>query len=460
MQSQILPSREALAHRIALQFSYGQNLIHVVGGAGYGKSYLLEHFITDHYEEYNKAYVLVSTSTSDADVQTQLLEHSFSYPLIDVSQSLRENFLRLHDEQGEREILWVIDNAKHLSQELIAELEWLAINAPCTLYILCASSQGGLFDGAIDIHLEPLTPQESLRLMGFFYETLPPREDLIFSEFLDACNGNPALLLQWQRSEQQMPKVQANRFNTNWIIAFALLCVITLIGAVVQFNPDAQDALPDSDQQPALVIVDLPRLSEGNQVVEEPDNGSDISIKNEEPASESASNNTVEHENESILTTPPQELVESQAQVETPSEPSEKDADEVAQPPKQQILTQTNTELNQSNTNTDVVAYTQGEAFDHPWYQQQNDDLWVWQLTIISSQSQLNAYLQRYQLQGSAKHYFRADKGWYVVTWSPAATKSELDAQRGEIANKISGIKPYAKQIRQIKVEINSQPTP
>lgn len=100
MQSQILPSRAALAKRIALQFSYGQNLIHLVAAPGFGKSYLLEHFVTDHYEPFSKAYIEVGAKTRDEDVVTHLLEHSFSYPLVDVNETLSDNFYRLVKEQG------------------------------------------------------------------------------------------------------------------------------------------------------------------------------------------------------------------------------------------------------------------------------------------------------------------------------------------------------------------------
>ena len=87
MQSQILPSRAALVDRIALQFEYGQNLIVLLGTSGLGKSYLLETFITDKYNDFNKAFVQVGAQMTDVQLMTQLLEQSFNAPLIDNSSS-------------------------------------------------------------------------------------------------------------------------------------------------------------------------------------------------------------------------------------------------------------------------------------------------------------------------------------------------------------------------------------
>ena len=83
MQSQILPSRAALVDRIALQFEYGQNLIVLLGTSGLGKSYLLETFITDKYNDFNKVFVQVGAQMTDVQLMTQLLEQSFNAPLID-----------------------------------------------------------------------------------------------------------------------------------------------------------------------------------------------------------------------------------------------------------------------------------------------------------------------------------------------------------------------------------------
>ena len=149
MQAQILPSRAALVDRIALQFEYGQNLIVLLGTSGLGKSYMLETFITDKYNSFNKAFVQVSASVNDVSLMSDILEQSFNSPLIDHDLSLSENFYQLLQQQPCEACLWVLDNARHLSEELLQELELLAKNSPITLYIMLASQSKLAINNAV-----------------------------------------------------------------------------------------------------------------------------------------------------------------------------------------------------------------------------------------------------------------------------------------------------------------------
>ena len=94
MQSQILPSRAALVDRIALQFEYGQNLIVLLGTSGLGKSYMLETFITDKYNDFNKAFVQVSAQMTDAQLMSELLEQVCQE--VDAHQSRDEILSHFH----------------------------------------------------------------------------------------------------------------------------------------------------------------------------------------------------------------------------------------------------------------------------------------------------------------------------------------------------------------------------
>ncbi len=469
MQSQILPSREALAKRIALQFSYGQNLIHLVAGSGFGKSYLLEHFITDHYDNFNKAYVHAKASSQDADIQTYLLEHSFSYPLVDVSLSLRENFLRLIKEQGPREILWVIDNAKQLSEELLAELEWLAQHAPCTLFVLCASSQSGLLSSAIDIHLEPLPYAESLRLLSYFYTNLPHREDPIFAEFLNECKGNPALLLQWQQREQQMPKVERKANKTKWLVAGGLLVALLAIGGVYQYQqPSASGLLEELSQNPQLVEI--------KAIDDDEKQNDEASLSNNTVIAEALSSQHIETPVEPLLNPEPQveesgalsngmqatTLIETKGSINLqPEQSADISQNQIAESASAEVLSEGSqiqtVEYSSAPKATDLVA-DDLMVFDHAWYLAQNDEQWLWQLTIMSKEQQIEDFINRFNLADNTKHYFRADKGWHVLTWSVVGERESIQQLRTEMEEKVPGIEPYAKQIKQIKAEINSQP--
>ncbi|RXE96271.1 ATP-binding protein [Pseudoalteromonas phenolica] len=169
MQSQILPSRAALVDRIAMQFEYGQNLIALVGPSGLGKSYLAETLITEKYPEFNKAYIQVTAQMTDAELMTQLLQNSFRAPLVDQTHSLSENFFQLFQSQPCGPCFWVLDGARHLSDETIEQLRILSAKSPVELFILVTAQAPRMLPNALDIHLERLSLSESKQLMAMFF---------------------------------------------------------------------------------------------------------------------------------------------------------------------------------------------------------------------------------------------------------------------------------------------------
>ena len=232
MQSQILPSRAALVDRIALQFEYGQNLICLLGASGLGKSYLLETFITDKYLEFNKAFVQLSGKMTDQQFITELLEQNFRNPLIDHTLSLSEKLYQLYKQQPCGNCLWVIDGGRHLSDEMIQQLETLAKQSPTTLYILLASQSSGQFTQAVEIHLEALNISESKQLMRWFFDNLPVEEDPVFRTFLQEAQGNPALLLAWQ-PELQTADIRAP--EKSYKLLYIILMLLTTMPLIIGF---------------------------------------------------------------------------------------------------------------------------------------------------------------------------------------------------------------------------------
>lgn len=244
MQSQILPSRAALVDRIELQFEYGQHLICLVGSSGLGKSYLAESFITDKYPEFCKAFIKLSAHTSDVELTTQLLQHSFRAPLIDQTLSLSDNFLNLHRERPSGPCLWVLDGARHLSDEMIMELQKLVKLSLEKIYILVTAQSPNMLPQAIDLHLEPLSASESKALMKMFFKQLPLDEDPIFQTFLTAARGNPAVLLDWRAQDQQLAEPRKSYFTKlQWHFTLLTVLVAMLMVAFV-YKKEMRNLLP------------------------------------------------------------------------------------------------------------------------------------------------------------------------------------------------------------------------
>ncbi|KAF7769004.1 DamX protein [Pseudoalteromonas citrea] len=255
MQSQILPSRAALVNRIELQFEYGQNLICLIGASGLGKSYLAESFITDKYPEFNKAFVKLSAHTKDSELTVQLLQHSFRSPLIDQTLSLSDNFITLHSESSSGPCLWVLDGARHLSDEMIVELQKLAKQTVEKVYILITAQSPMMVPQALDLHLEPLSLSESKALMKMFFSQLPVDEDPIFQAFLSESHGNPAVLLDWRPAEQQLAQPGPSKYTkAQWHLTLLTVLLALLMIAFV-YKKELSELVPEKNEQPAVDTV-------------------------------------------------------------------------------------------------------------------------------------------------------------------------------------------------------------
>ncbi|TMP41260.1 cell division protein DamX [Pseudoalteromonas citrea] len=255
MQSQILPSRAALVNRIELQFEYGQNLICLIGASGLGKSYLAESFITDKYPEFNKAFVKLSAHTKDSELTVQLLQHSFRSPLIDQTLSLSDNFISLHSESSSGPCLWVLDGARHLSDEMVAELQKLAKQTIEKVYILITAQSPMMVPQALDLHLEPLSLLESKALMKMFFSQLPVEEDPIFQAFLNESHGNPAVLLDWRSEEQQLAQPKPSKYaKAQWHLTLLTVLLALLMVAFV-YKKEISELVPDKSGQPVVDTV-------------------------------------------------------------------------------------------------------------------------------------------------------------------------------------------------------------
>ncbi|MFY8352485.1 ATP-binding protein, partial [Pseudoalteromonas sp. SSM20] len=257
MQTKILPSRQALVDRIELQFAYGNNFICLISEVGLGKSYLAETFISDKFPEHNKAYIQASRSAQDRHLLGQILEQSFSNPLIDYDLNIQDNFAILS--KGILEpLLIVIDNAHFISDEFANELYQLTELYQGKIRILLTATRQLPVLDAINIHLEPLNQSESLSLMRMYFKDLPYEDEPIFGAFLAACHGNPQLLLAWKNeNKQQDLKIETRKKQVkiySWLVFFTVVLVAIASALLYFFKQQTFSQKEDVSEAPTTVI--------------------------------------------------------------------------------------------------------------------------------------------------------------------------------------------------------------
>ncbi|PCK33481.1 AAA family ATPase [Pseudoalteromonas piscicida] len=451
MQSQILPSRAALVDRIAMQFDYGQNLITLVGSSGLGKSYLAESFLTDKYPDFNKAFVKLSANTQELDVVRQLLEHSFRSPLIDQKLSLSENFMLLHDEQPCGPCLWVLDNVRHLTQELAEQLQKLAKSSRETIYILATAQQPQLLPESLDIHIEPLSLLESKRLMKMFYKDLPPDEDPIFNTFVTEARGNPSVLLSWQPEQQQLnlrDKQVNKRVKSQWqwyVIALCLVLTSLMVALVYKQeitrywqSEDAQDAVATAmDAQSVFKALD--KESEQSEGVMAQPSDVPVATANQDEVIERAPVDSIL----SALT----EADEARATQDSPASLSE------------QVE-----EISQSNfERDDQVALTTDEPESkdinvlsgNAWYLSRSDEEWVIQLLAVTENEIAKDFIAQHSAVPMQQFtVLRNNRTWFVVTSDAYENLALAKQAKAQLPDTLQKGQPFFKRMSKIKQEI------
>ncbi|MDI4671129.1 AAA family ATPase [Pseudoalteromonas shioyasakiensis] len=455
MQSQILPSRAALVDRIALQFEYGQNLICLLGPSGLGKSYLLETFITDKYLDFNKAFVQLSGKMTDQQFMTELLEQSFSNPLIDHSLSLSENFYQLYKQQPCGDCLWVIDGGRHLSEELIQQLEILAKQSPSTLYILIASQSVGQFSQAVEIHLEALNLSESKQLMRWFFDNLPVEEDPVFRTFLQEAHGNPALLLAWQ-PEQQTADIRTP--EKSYKLLYLILLLITTMLLIIGFlyKADMTEWWKAHYQQdttssvatalPAEAVINSPEASKEpvlEQAQDEP--------QAQQPVATNDDNNTTLETEMPVDGSDSKNHNNNVAAIVDSLLPAEPVTQETEQPTTDEVVAV-------SISDAESAIEAEQPLVGNAWYLSQPDDNFVIQLLAVTKQEISDKFINENGLQGQVNTYqsLRSGKPWWIVTYGSYATLN--DAKKGvtTLSDNVRKNQPFYKKISKIKQEIAS----
>ncbi|MEN8636508.1 AAA family ATPase [Pseudoalteromonas distincta] len=442
MQSQILPSRAALVDRIALQFEYGQNLIVLLGTSGLGKSYMLETFITDKYNDFNKAFVQVSAQMTDAQLMSELLEQSFNSPLIDHNLSLPENYYQLLQQQPCGPCLWVLDGGRQLSDEMLIELELLSKNSPNTLYIIIASQSKLPLNNAVEIYLEPLTLRESKMLLQWYFSDLPYDEDPVFSTFLAEAQGNPSLLLAWQPSEHIADIIVKDKVSWRLhLLILMLLIMLLIIGLLYKSDMTQwwQQYYQQEETQVVNTAISVEQVSE--PVIKKSDS---VASLNEPKVVEQPIKLEREHINDvpAIM----QSLTESANSVNV----LDSDVDDSTNN-KSSVLSDVKSEALKVNT----AEQTQSSQ-DNIWYMQQTDTNSVIQLLAVTQQEVSDSFIAQFNLQQQTHTYQtkRNNKIWWVVTFGSFGSINEAKSAMDTLSAGVKKNKPFYKKISKIKQEI------
>ncbi len=467
MVDSILPSRKQLLERIEMQFAYQLPLVILIGEVGVGKSYVLDRFLTDKFESYNKALVTLAPTTTEQQLYSQLLEQIFHSPIIDYSMTLLENFNALYQSES-GELLIVIDNGNHLTPEFCAELEAVVQFYESKIKVLISSTRQLAFGHATRIHIEALNQEESYALLALHNETLPNKDEPVFKSYLESCDGNPKLLLDWRFQDEVKQKQQQIKTKQAFIYSVLILCLMVVVGgvsALYYYDKDKQIAerkkqdfenLTRSSQVKTVIAApDIASNEQTNEVVQK--QSVESVVASEEQADTVSklgqTSNTESHQdNESLLNRSVQlseqsNLSVAKVELEPESIPKtqtskEQNNQDFAQKQNDSIEEQAQAELKQQNSNDSL--------FDLP------DNHYMLQLIAAADSDIVDGFIgQHADLDIKIYSTVRYGGQWYVAYIGPYTTYQQAQQAKSKLSAEVLKLQPFAKSLATIKREIN-----
>lgn len=502
MQVKILPSRQVLVDRIELQYEYGQSIVTLLGGPGLGKSYILESFVTDKYSEFNKIYLQLTLKTTDQQVISQLLEQTFSQPLIDFSHSLSENYLSLNDQQTSENTVIVIDNAQFLSEELTHEIEYLTQIAESTFFVLTASTSKIHFQNSANIYFEALSFDESIELMSMYFSQLPNKHEPVFKAFVESAQGNPSLLLSWDSNSAIEETKKGKHGFMLMCLAFVVLMTLALsylfeylsqsnqIENLRELNVQNLEQSTQIDKLNNIKDKEISKSIENHeldniqaQVLEISSKDNKLDSINEEDQKQNSEVIKVIHETQKVM--------EADASNEQKVEISKlsnvdafDDSNKISKPNlKNGSATPNKIAESLNNTKTEPAKYTEltplttvvktetqslkkiivNDAelttsvtnYDNAWFMHQSDSLVMLQLIGVSQENLINNFISTHNLN-NIKIYQSTRYGgdWWVVTVGPFKDIPQSQAYKNALSTQLKQLQPFSKTIKAIKTEI------
>ena len=518
MQVQILPSRQKLVDRIELQYEYGQSIVALLGGPGLGKSYILESFVTDKYSEFNKIYLQLTVKTTVQQVISQLLEQTFSQPLIDFTHSLSENYLNLNQQQASKNTVIVIDNAQFLSEELIQEIEYLTQISESTFYVLTASTSKIQFKNSANIFFEALSFDESIELMSMYFSQLPNKHEPVFKAFVESAQGNPSLLLSWDSSNLVVEVKKSKHGFMLLCLAFVFFMTLALSYLFEHLSQTNQieslRQLGEQNKEQSIVVdkqekndvkeislnIENSRLDnlstqvlESNRQVAKKEKNvvKGISQNIEDTKLDNLTIEVLEKSNQpdKLIVITKEEKQNSDAiklvkdklaVVSTISKLEQFDDLKVnsktssATPNK--IAESLNNTQRTPSAETVKVEETKVESqplassmikeaaltplviykdYDNTWFMQQSDSLVMLQLIGISQENFINNFIASHDLNNIKVYKSKRYGGdWWVVTVGPFRDVAQSQTYKNALSAQLKQLQPFSKTIKAIKTEI------
>ncbi|CAH0524552.1 AAA family ATPase [Vibrio hippocampi] len=490
-----LDSQTNLLNRMQLLTQFASNMVVVKGEQGAGKTWLAHRFLEAWSQEKNQSLVTGRSQQDDAALRGNILQQLFPHQMYNTSDRLLESIDRILDREP-CNIVIVVDNAQHVSMNLISELWELVIaaqdNAKQSFSIVLFTTQDttythtkALAKGAevnpVSLEVSPLSSDESERF--FRIMVLRYLDENVVKKVETAFTNTPPIPGRIMAlGEQKMERKVIIRSLVGSPVRIAVTVVVIALLLMLGYGWLLKGDDPQS-VTPSVVDSTSTQQSDGSleannvegsasTVIESSSSNSDADNDNliEDDASalppvvtsETASVGVSESGERVVITSDVVDaLLDNRPEVaevkapeikqavapETQGQSTESQSIGVQTPPEQNVV------------NSDAIVALQNPisfSFAREELNQLSANSYTLQLAAMTEMRDVQDFLDKHNFDKPVRIYptLRGEEKWYIVTYDNYPSIQTARDAAEQLSAELQSLGPWAKSLRQVHREI------
>ncbi|SON50928.1 SPOR domain-containing protein [Vibrio tapetis] len=469
-----IASQIELLDRLQLLTRFGSNLINISGAKGSGKTWLAQRYLEAWATEKNQSLLLCYPSQTDAQQRAMMLNQLVSDAMFNESDSVLDSFgLLVGDEPCD--VVFVVDDAQMLTEDLLAELWMLVVEAqnhPKWSVNVVLFSEGdslehilarigyGQETKPVDFEIETFTEQEAEEftelLVVRYAQTLEGKQKI--RKQAKKCQRLPGGLIALGAKKVEKRIIIRSVIESPARIAALVLVLFLLIAGgywwfFSQETPELDSSKvmveQSSSNQDSQMALDANNVSGANstETVRIPSDG-DRRNGTEVEADAMALPPTVMSETATVGG----QLVDDEKRVIVPSDVVDAlmaDRD----PPASvtvidDVVADTKPAAKEQNRITFSYARDELEALSPRAY--------TLQLAAMTSKQEAQAFINLHQLNGQVRIYptVRNEVEWFIITYQDYDSIQKARDAVNSLSTELQAVGPWAKSLNQVQREI------
>lgn len=466
-----IASQIELLDRLQLLTRFGSNLINISGAKGSGKTWLAQRYLEAWATEKNQSLLLCYPSQTDAQQRAMMLNQLVSDALFNESDSVLDSFsLLVGDEPCD--VVFVVDDAQMLTEDLLAELWMLVVEAqshPKWSVNVVLFSEGD----SLEHILARIGYGQETKPVDFEIETFSEQEAEEFTELLvvryaQTLEGKQKIRKQakkCQRLPGELIALGAKKVEKRIIIrsviespariaALVLVLLLLIAGGYWWFF---SQETPGSHSQ-NMVVEDSASNPDSQMVLSVSGANSTETVR---IPSDSNTQGATEIEDDAMALPPAVmsdtatvggQLADDEKRVIVPSDVVDALMEDREPPASAAVIdavvAESKPTAGAKNRITFSYARDELEALSPRAY--------TLQLAAMTSKQEVQAFINLHQLNGQVRIYptVRNEVEWFIITYQDYDTIQKARDAVNSLSSELQAVGPWAKSINQVQREI------